>query len=90
MEIKIEYNGTYPNLCSGDLTVIIDGKRWEFPEYCLRSGGNIWFDDDGTEHVDCAKWTVADWPPEFPKELRNQVIETLNNQIPHGCCGGCI
>ena len=41
--MEIKYNGTYPNLCSGNLLVIINGKEWEFPNYCLRSGGSVGF-----------------------------------------------
>ena len=36
--IKIDYDGEYPNLCSGHLTVYIDDVKYNFPDYCLSSG----------------------------------------------------
>jgi len=90
VKIEIEYNGNYPNLCRGDLVATIDGKRWEFPSYCLESGGSVWFDDDWNEHVEVGEWTVSDWPTGFPDELKTRVEEAVNENIPHGCCGGCV
>ena len=90
MKIEIEYNGNYPNLCRGDLVATIDGERWEFPSYCLSSGGSVWFDDDWNEHVEVGEWTVSDWPTGFPDELKTRVEEAVNENIPHGCCGGCV
>jgi hypothetical protein len=35
MNILVEYNSAYPNLCAGKLIVTIDGKKWDFPELGL-------------------------------------------------------
>lgn len=79
--IKIEYDGKYPNLCSGNLIVIIDDKKWQFPRRCLRSGGEInWSEGD---------WEVLCWPEEFPENLKAVVVTEINKQIPPGCCRGC-
>ena len=90
MEIKIEYNGAYPNLCSGKLFVTVAGTRYEFPDYCLSSGGSVSFDEEWNESVGKGDWSVADWPVELPVELHQAVEDAINEQIPHGCCGGCV
>jgi len=90
MDIKIEYNGKYPNLCSGNLTVTIDGKEWIFPDYCLLSGGSVWFDENWSDHVSSGPWEIDEWPEGFPEELKEDVLCSINNEIAWGCCGGCI
>lgn len=90
MDIKIEYNGRFPNLCSGDLVVTIDDVRWNFPSYCLSSGGNVWFDDEWSEHVEEGEWTISEYPLNFPEELKAAVLDAVNERIPYGCCGGCV
>ena len=89
MEIEIKYGGEYPNLCSGNLTVIIDGKEWDFGE-CLESGGSVSFDDEWNEYVSEGEWSIGRYPTDFPDELKRDVLEAVNNNIEHGCCGGCV
>jgi len=86
----IKYDGGYPNLCSGKLIVMIDGKDWLFPDYCLSSGGSVWFDEDWTEHVTQGEWSICEWPDDFPEDLKEQAEIEVNREIPHGCCGGCV
>jgi hypothetical protein len=88
--IKISYNGKYPCLCSGKLVVEIDGKIWDFGDYCLESGGRVWFDKDWRDHVEEGRWNVHNWPEGFPVELKEAVIDAVNAEVPHGCCGGCV
>ena len=88
--IKVDYDGSYPNLCSGDLLVTIDGKTWEFPPYCLKSGGRVWFDDDWEDHVEEGDWEIKEWPEGFPEDLKADALAVVNEVIPHGCCGGCV
>jgi len=90
MNIQIEYDGEYPNLCSGKLVVAIDGVRYEFPSHCLSSGGSVWFDDDWKEHVESGPWSICEWPQDFPENLKAAVIEAVNENIEYGCCGGCL
>ena len=90
MKIGIEYDGAYPNLCSGALVVTIDRKRWEFPPRCLSSGGGVWFDDGWTEHVESGPWSINKWPEGFPEDQKKAVQDALNREIPEGCCGGCV
>jgi hypothetical protein len=87
--IKVKYDGGYPNLCSGNLSITVNGKTWKFPSRCLSSGGNAWVNghDEGIEEGD---WTIQEWPTEFPENLKKAVTNAVNDQVPHGCCGGCI
>ena len=90
MKIEIKYNGAYPNLCSGQLVVIIDETEWAFPDYCLSSGGGVYFDENWGEEIRSGPWSVSSWPDDFPEELKEAVLEAINSEISHGCCGGCV
>ena len=90
MNVTIEYDGAYPNLCAGKLIVFIDDIRWEFPDYCLISGGSVSFDSDWNAEVYHGEWEIETWPKDFPEDLKPLVLEKVNEEIPQGCCGGCI
>ena len=89
-DIKIEYDGAYPCLCHGHLVVTIDEVEWDFGNFSLMSGGQVWHDDDLGESVDHGEWDVLEWPEGFPEELKDEVLDAINREIPHGCCGGCL
>jgi len=86
----ISYDGTYPNLCSGKLIMELDGKEIIFPDYCLSSGGKVWFDDDWGEHIERGEWSIEEFPKGFPKELKEKAESIVNENISYGCCGGCV
>ena len=89
--VFVSYDGKYPCLCSGTLVVRVGGTEYVFEQYtALRSGGGVWFDEEWSEHVDVGPWTVEQWPEEFPKELRAEALIVINDNVPHGCCGGCV
>ena len=88
--IYIEYDGEYPNLCCGSLFATINGKRWEFPAYCMRPGGNVWFDDDGLEVVEDGPWSISEWPDGFPKDMKDALIDAVNESVAWGNSGGCV
>lgn len=88
--ITIEYDGAYPNLCSGQLFVTINGKRWTFTRYCLASGGSVSFDSNWSEQIGTGPWTVSKWPEGFPEDQKVAVVDAINEEIPWGCCGGCV
>jgi len=92
MKIKVEYDGGYPNLCAGNLRIGINGVWWQFKSRALCSGGSVWFDDEWSEHVERGPWSIndEDWPDSFPIQLREAALEAINDQIDHGCCGGCV
>ena len=84
----VSYNGRYPNLCSGKLVLRIDGKEVEFPDYCMCSGGSVWFDDEYDEHVEWGEWSVD--VPEKYANIREEIEDCVNQNVVWGCCGGCI
>lgn len=90
MNISISYNGEYPNLCSGQLIVTIDNIKYDFGKHCLSSGGSVTYDGDGIFEVYTGEWIIDKWPDNFPVELKELVEEKINEEIPYGCCGGCI
>jgi len=89
-DIQIQYNGRYPNLCSGQLIVTINGVRWVFPSHCMCSGGSVWFDKNWSEHIESGDWNIDNWPEGFPEDMKKTVIEAVNNEVSPGCCGGCV
>jgi hypothetical protein len=88
--MEIRYDGSYPNLCSGQLIVIIDKKEWVFPSYCMSSGGGVSFDSDWCENVTSGEWSISEWPDNFPEDLKEDVLCAVNSEISQGCCGGCV
>jgi hypothetical protein len=87
--IKIEYDGKYPNLCSGNLVVFVDNVGWEFGS-CMCSGGEVTSDEDWNFEVTDGPWSIFDWPVGFPDELKDDVLDEINSSVTWGCCGGCI
>lgn len=84
----VSYDGRYPNLCSGKLVLKINGEIREMPDYCLRSGGSVWFDKQWDEHVETGRWTVT--VPDDLEEYAAEIENCVNSNIPYGCCGGCV
>jgi len=87
---KLSYDGQYPNLCSGTLIVTIGSTEWVFPSHCLSSGGRVTFDENWSENVEQGEWTINQWPEGFPENLKYIVEQKVNEEIPWGCCGGCV
>lgn len=86
----ISYDGAWPNLCRGTLVVEKDGKQYSMYGVLI-SGGNVSFDADWEANVE-----EGDWPidrnalaPELQDDWR-ELESLVNDEIPHGCCGGCI
>jgi hypothetical protein len=86
----VSYDGAYPNLCSGQLVLAIDGVPVVFPKYCLSSSGSVSFDDDWNEDVQRGEWDISEYPKDFPETLKSQAVSLVNENIEQGCCGGCV
>ena len=96
----ISYTGKYPNLCSGILTLEIDGKKVQFgykypmdrhPELrepFWESGGSTnWH----TNLVTTGEWKInADELPDEYKKYATEIDYIFNKNVKHGCCGGCL
>ena len=91
----VSYDGEWPALCHGNLVLDCDGERYAFPSGSLNSGGRVWFEDDWTDHVEKGPWSI-DWEYlemlgfEFPEDARADAERVVNENIEHGCCGGCV
>ena len=84
----VSYDGRYPNLCRGQLVVRIDGKEVNLGN-CLISGGICYFDSDWSDIVTSGEWNIDDLPEEY-EQYRKEIKEVANENVPFGCCGGCI
>ncbi len=97
----IEYSGKYPNLCSGVLTLKINGKTYRFGNSYKgknllkpfwHSGGSCGFTNGYSEsYVERNEWTIN--ASELPNELKSYASEidrVFNANVPFGCCGGCL
>lgn len=83
----ISYNGKYPCLCTGTLVLEIEGKRVEL-ENILLSGGACFINNYDNEIVEKGAWLVN-----VPKEYRQhkkEITDLVNENVPFGCCGGCL
>ena len=100
----ISYDGKYPNLCSGILTLNIDGKIVKF-------GNSYRFNEEDPEieyytffwYSDCFRnlnfdmnWEKEPWSfnidyfPEKYLPYFDEICEVFNENVPWGCCGGCL
>ena len=97
----VSYTGRYPNLCSGILTLEIDGVEYTFgsswrkpkPDFnrFWSSGGCVRADENWNFDVYEGEWEidVKDIPEQFHK-YAIEIDEVFNDNVKYGCCGGCI
>lgn len=92
----ISYTGEYPNLCTGYLTIKINGQLRRLPEedsICpsiIMSTGSC-VEIDGDYHVQRGKWKLLkDYLPKDLKKYSKKIEELVNENVEWGCCGGCI
>lgn len=83
----VSYDGSWPCLCFGTLSLLIDGKLVKL-EGCMHSGGYITFDEDYTEYTAIGPWEIT--LPESLEKYRKEIEEAVNSNVPWGCCGGCV
>jgi hypothetical protein len=91
-EIKIKYDGDWPNLCSGHLEVWVGETYYDFGKYVLCSGGRVVGDEDWNMWTEEGPWIIyeEDLPKDFPVDRYDDLMNVINAEIPWGCCGGCI
>lgn len=85
----IDYTGEYPNLCSGTLTLEIDGEVVRFG-----NGHNVAFWDSGGG---CRDFNITKQPwiinkediPEKYRKYYYEIVHVFNENVEWGCCGGC-
>lgn len=95
----VSYTGRWPNLCIGVLTLEIDGEKITFgygfnskdePKYnpFWSSGGGINLNYEETWK---GAWRIdANKIPEQFRKYAAEIDEVFNDNVPLGCCGGCI
>lgn len=84
----VSYDGKYPDLCMGTLVLEIDGKIVN-PKGVLMSGGSVTF-YNGCADVEV---TNGEWELDLPNEyleFYDDIKKVVNENVPHGCCGGCV
>lgn len=87
----VSYDGKFPCLCGGKLTLKVNGDEQTF-EYCLCSGGTCFCSLDGeNDIVTEGDWTLKeDKFSGFSDEEIRVITKLVNDNVPHGCCGGCL
>ncbi len=103
----VSYTGKYPNLCSGVLTLRIDGEEVRFGHNYLiidswktdgnydsfwRSGGECGFRNNYSEsYIDKGEWYIdVDAIPDIYMKYAREIDDVFNENVPWGCCGGCL
>lgn len=88
----ISYDGKYPCLCMGTLKISVDGKIYTF-KHAMISGGGTYLDDDwdieegGVEKGD---WEIDLREHPGLERYKEEITRLVNENVEHGCCGGCI
>lgn len=94
----ISYNGKYPCLCTGVLTLEIDGVQYKFGNEDEADFNSFWITGGSIAHDSHWNWDVrhGEWKidverlPEQFRELASEIDAVFNENVPYGCCGGCI
>lgn len=84
----MKYTVSYTELFGKTFIVDADSEEVEFPKYCMRSGGSVWFDDEWHEYVATGEWSVK--VPEQYADIKNEIERCVNENVEWGCCGGCV
>lgn len=90
-EIKfIDYTGKYPSLCFGHLIIEFNGERMDLGSILI-SHGSIHNPDTGDYEAMEGDWDISE--ESLPEKLRpfcEDIVRLVNDNVEHGCCGGCI
>ena len=87
----ISYDGKWPCLCFGTLTIKVNGKTYAFKNAMI-SGGCVC----GGPSTDWDMWSEqGPWEidlrehPEL-EPYKDEITKVVNENVEWGCCGGCI
>lgn len=98
--VKVEYTGSYPCTCMGEIIVYLDDKEeFRTDSYSFHSTGSIWFDDEWMEHIEEGElvWSNYDektrleaWANlQLEKDIILEEVESVLDKVSV-CCGGCV
>ena len=101
----IEYTGCFPNLCSGTLTLKIDGeivkfghnyRSYDYKTHTFTDGvdyDSFWESGGGLDGDYCpysGEWRIdVGLIPEKYRKYSKEIDDVFNDNVPYGCCGGC-
>jgi len=57
------------------------------------SGGGVTFDEEWQEDVSRGDWELMFDEKDYPAEIADampELIRVFNENVPQGCCGGCV
>jgi len=88
----VSYDGEYPNLCRGTLTLKINDQMVTFGS-AESNFGRFWYSSGGITSDYTAysgEWEIHE--ELLPKQFRKYAaeIDNFNENVEFGCCGGCI
>lgn len=95
----VSYTGEYPILCSGKLTLEIDGVIYTFRGYENNISENVYqkfWSSGGGSKPDWSGTYLGKWiidVNDIPENLRKYALEieqVFNENVEFGCCGGCL
>ena len=86
----IDYTGRWPNLCSGTLTLEIEG---EVVRFSYEQGNKFWYPGGSCcgFNVTREPWIIdRDDIPEKYRKYYYEIVHVFNENVEWGCCGGCL
>ena len=87
----VSYDGKYPNLCAGVLILKVNDTVYTFAKHSLQSGGSTYFTNHyRNSHINEGDWDIVQWPSNFPEGAQEKAKAVVNDNVQHGCCGGCL
>ena len=65
-------------------------SKCDFPMF-WHSGGRVSFDNDWNANATSGRWQIdsLDLPKQFRK-YADEIDDVFNDNVPYGCCGGCV
>lgn len=90
----VSYSGKWPHLCSGTLVLNINGidikfgnnyidNTVQYPKFWY-SGGRT------TPYIEKEEWLIdVSEIPEAFRKYAAEIDQVFNDNVEHGCCGGC-
>lgn len=95
----VSYDGKYPNLCAGVLTLRIEDNEYTFgwhrgaryPQFWT-AGGTARFDENWEPTLENGPYTFdySEMPGWLTTEEKEYIGELFNSNVEWGRCGGCL
>ena len=96
----ISYTGSWPCLCVGVLTLEINGEKYRFgsshiggdlPPFWTTGGSCGFTENYSNSYVTSGPWIIDEsMLPDELKKYSSEIDTAFNDNVPFGCCGGCL